>query len=91
MKTRALRLKTRAIVICPARKASLKMTWLDMCEKISLTDLPRALRVHGANPSYLQCWRAVVAGDVPAERAGSRWTIRAADLPEIARTFPASR
>lgn len=62
-----------------------------MSDKIALTDLPRALREHGAAPSYLQCWRAVVAGDVPAERAGSRWTVRAADLPEIARTFSASR
>jgi hypothetical protein len=62
-----------------------------MSDKISLTDLPRALRAHGVAPSYLQCWRAVVAGDVPAERAGSRWTIKAADLSEIARTFTASR
>jgi len=62
-----------------------------MSDKITLTDLPRALREHGAAPSYLQCWRAVVAGDVPAERAGSRWTIKTADLPEIARTFTASR
>ena len=60
-------------------------------EAISLTDLPRALRDHGANPTYQQCWNAVVAGDVPAQRAGSRWLIRSADLPEIARTLSASR
>lgn len=60
-------------------------------DSIPLTDLPRALREHGAAPSYQQCWKAIVAGDVPARRAGSRWTVRAADLPEIARTLSASR
>jgi hypothetical protein len=60
-------------------------------DTIPLTDLPRALREHGAAPSYQQCWQAIVAGNVPARRAGSRWIVRAADLPEIARTFTASR
>lgn len=60
-------------------------------ENIPLTDLPRALREHGAAPSYQQCWKAVIAGDVPAARAGSRWIVQAADLPAIARTLTASR
>jgi hypothetical protein len=60
-------------------------------EMIPLADLPRALREHGAAPSYFQCWKAVVAGDVPARRVGSRWIVEAADLPEIARTLTASR
>jgi hypothetical protein len=58
---------------------------------VPLTDLPRALRLHGLRLSYQQCWKAVVSGDVPARRAGSRWIVEAADLPEIARTLTASR
>ena len=51
---------------------------------VTLTDLPRALRAYGVQASYQQCWRAVVAGDVPAQRDGSKWRIAEADLPVIA-------
>jgi hypothetical protein len=54
---------------------------------VTLTDLPRALRAHGVQATYQQCWRAVVAGDVPAQRDGSKWRIAEADLPRIAQTF----
>lgn len=54
---------------------------------ITLTDLPRALRAYGVEASYQQCWRAVVAGDVPAKRDGSKWRIAEADLSRIAQTF----
>lgn len=58
-----------------------------MAEAICLTDAPRALRAYGVQCSYLKLWRRVVAGDVPAERAGNRWMVRAADLPVIAKTL----
>lgn len=68
------------------------MVFCDMrSDSIPLTDLPRALREHGAAPSYQQCWKAIIAGDFPALRSGSRWTVRAADLPEIARALTANR
>jgi hypothetical protein len=51
---------------------------------VTLTDLPRALRAYGVATSYQRCWRAVVAGDVPAQRDGSKWRIAEADLPVIA-------
>jgi hypothetical protein len=54
---------------------------------IPLPDAPRALRGHGVSISYLQLWRRVVAGDVPARRDGSRWSIDPADLPGIARSL----
>lgn len=54
---------------------------------VTLTDLPRALRAYGVQASYQQCWRAVVAGDVPAQRDGSKWRIAEADLPRIAQTL----
>ena len=54
---------------------------------VTLTDLPRALRAYGVQASYQQCWRAVVAGDVPAQRDGSKWQIAEADLSRIAQTF----
>lgn len=60
-------------------------------ETISLTELPRALRSHGARLTYQKAWQLAVAGDLPAERDGSRWLIRSADLPEIARSLSASR
>lgn len=60
-------------------------------DTITLAELPRALRPYGARLSYQSAWKAVVAGDLPAERDGSRWLIRSADLPEIARTLSASR
>jgi len=52
---------------------------------IPLPDLPRAMRELGTSATYLTAWRAVVAGDIPAERRGGRWCVRKADLPEIAR------
>jgi hypothetical protein len=54
---------------------------------VTLTDLPRALRVHGVKVSYQQCWRAVVAGDIPAQRDGSKWRVVEADLPRIAQAL----
>ena len=54
---------------------------------VTLTDLPRVLRVYGVKASYQQCWRAVVAGDVPAQRDGSKWRIAEADLPVIAQAL----
>lgn len=54
---------------------------------VTLTDLPRAQRAYGVQASYQQCWRAVVAGDVPAQRDGSKWRIAEADLPRIAQTL----
>ena len=56
-----------------------------MTEHISLTNTPRALREHGATCSYMHLWKAVVAGDIPAQRIGSKWVLRKADLPEIAK------
>ena len=55
-----------------------------MSEHISLTNTPRALRQHGATCSYMQVWKAVVSGDVPAQRIRNRWHVRKADLPMIA-------
>jgi hypothetical protein len=55
-----------------------------MSEHISLTDTPRALRDHGAACSYMNIWKAVVAGDIPAQRIRNRWHVRKADLPAIA-------
>jgi len=54
---------------------------------VTLTDLPRALRAYGVAVSYQQCWRAVVAGDVPAQRDGSKWRVVEADLPCIAQAL----
>jgi len=51
---------------------------------VTLTDLPRALRAYGVETSYQRCWRAVVAGDIPADRKGSKWTVKETDLPVIA-------
>lgn len=58
-----------------------------MPDAIPLPDAPRALKAHGATVTYLNLWRLVVAGDVPAERAGGRWVINPADLPRIAATL----
>ena len=58
-----------------------------MQDAIPLPDAPRALKAHGASITYLSLWRLVVAGDVPAERAGGRWVINPADLPRIAATL----
>lgn len=55
-----------------------------MQDAIPLPELPRALRDHGVTTTYLQAWRLVVAGSIPAQRFGNRWAVRAADLPAIA-------
>ena len=60
-------------------------------ENIPLVELPRALLPYGARCTYQQAWKAIVAGEFPAERDGSRWLVRSADLPEIARALSASR
>lgn len=57
---------------------------------VTLTDLPRALRAYGIETTYQRCWRAVLAGDVPAQRNGAKWRIAEADLPRIAQTFTAA-
>ena len=60
-------------------------------DPISLSDLPRALALHGVFPSYLTVWRAAVDGRIPAERAGGRWFVHDVDLPRIAATFTGKR
>ena len=55
-----------------------------MTDNIPLTDVPRALAAHGLATTYQRLWRAVVAGQVPAERVGKKWHVREADLPIIA-------
>jgi len=55
-----------------------------MTDNIPLTDAPRALRAHGLSTTYNALWTAIVAGQVPAERVGKRWYVRAADLAVIA-------
>lgn len=51
---------------------------------VTLTDLPRALRAYGVDTTYQRCWRAVVAGHIPADRDGRKWSVKKADLPVIA-------
>jgi hypothetical protein len=55
-----------------------------MTDNIPLTDAPRALRAYGLSTTYNALWTAIVAGQVPAERVGKRWYVRAADLAIIA-------
>ena len=55
-----------------------------MQDTIPLTDAPRALAAYGCETSYQRLWGAVVGGQVPAERVGKRWHVRAADLAVIA-------
>lgn len=66
------------------RRKALLQKGLNMSEHISLTDTPRALREHGATCSYMLVWKAVVGGNIPAERIRNRWHVRKADLPAIA-------
>ena len=54
---------------------------------LTLTDAPRALAAHGLATTYHRLWVAIIAGQVPAERVGKRWHVRAADLPIIAKTL----
>jgi len=58
-----------------------------MQDTIPLTEAPRALRAHGLFTTYNALWIAIVAGQVPAERVGKRWHVRAADLPIIAQNL----
>jgi hypothetical protein len=55
--------------------------------KISILDLPRHLRAEGIITTYNATWRAAVEGRIPAERHGSRWYVREADLPKIKAAF----
>jgi hypothetical protein len=55
-----------------------------MTDNIPLTDAPRALRAYGLSTTYNALWTAIVAGQVPAERVGKRWYVRADDLAIIA-------
>jgi hypothetical protein len=58
-----------------------------MSNNISLPDLPRALRKRGVLIPYNKLWQLVISGAVPAQRMGSRWTVREADLPTIAQSL----
>jgi hypothetical protein len=58
-----------------------------MSNNISLPDLPRALRKIGVLVPYNKLWQLVISGAIPAQRMGSRWTVRAADLPTIAQSL----
>jgi hypothetical protein len=58
-----------------------------MSNNISLPDLPRALRKSGVLVPYNKLWQLVISGAIPAQRTGSRWTVRAADLPAIAQSL----
>lgn len=62
-----------------------------LSDTISLSDLPRALSAHHIAPSYLTVWRAAVDGRIPAQRVGSRWFVKGADLPCIAAAFTGNR
>ena len=55
-----------------------------MTDTVPIVEAPRALREYGLATTYQRLWRAVVAGDVPAERVGKKWHVRTADLAIIA-------
>lgn len=54
---------------------------------IHLTDLPKALRAEGVKASYNQLYRRAMEGDIPAERIGGRWYVKAHDLPAVVAAF----
>ena len=56
-------------------------------DKISITDLPRALRAEGIETTYNTVWRAASEGRIPAERHGKRWFVNTADLPKVQAFF----
>jgi hypothetical protein len=56
-------------------------------DRIPLADLPRDLAAQGVSTSYMNCWRGVIEGRIPAERHGGRWVYNPADLPKIASHF----
>lgn len=55
--------------------------------KISILDLPRTLKAEGVATTYHQVWKGAVEGKFPAERHGSRWFVREADLPQVKAAF----
>ena len=55
-----------------------------MTDTMPIIEAPRALREYGLATTYQRLWRAVVAGEVPAERVGKKWHVRTDDLPIIA-------
>ena len=62
-----------------------------MTDLMPLSDGPRAIIPLGGSVSYMTLWRAAIDGRVPAQKKGSRWFVSAADIPQIAAVFPASR
>jgi hypothetical protein len=58
-----------------------------MSHSISLPDLPRALRKRCVSIPYNKLWQLVISGEIPAQCLGSRWTVRAADLPAFAQSL----
>lgn len=54
--------------------------------RIGLTRLPRKLAEHTGQPAptYRKCFDAAVEARIPAEFAGSRWTVDDTDVPQIA-------
>ena len=65
------------------------MGFVKMNDLLSLTDTAVALREFGLRPTYQHVWRAVVAGDIPAQKVGKKWKVMPADLPSIAQTLAA--
>lgn len=57
-----------------------------MAQRLSLTDLPRALIEAGYEaPKYRTCYNAATDARIPATKSSAgRWTFRADDLPIIA-------
>ena len=45
-----------------------------MTDTMPIIEAPRALREYGLATTYQRLWRAVVAGEVPAERVGKSGT-----------------
>lgn len=54
-------------------------------DRLSLVDVMQELhRRYGRAPAYHQIWHLLARGEIPAERVGSRWKVRRADVPRIA-------
>lgn len=57
-------------------------------DRLSLVEVMREVRQrYGASVEYNRLWRYVAQGEVPAERAGSRWLVRRSDVPRVAAAF----
>jgi hypothetical protein len=58
-----------------------------------LLELPEVLielrRAYGVNATYATLWGRIMAGKVPAERAGKRWRVKRSDMPEVAKAMAA--